>query len=225
MTWDTSEQFIVGSCPIYLMMMMHLDLLAQLATLLHNILGSWSRAHMALCLTMGDKGGACIIVPTLAIGIHAYSIQLETHEDDFVSPQHLGVPQVICLVIKGPSHSSPFLQPFYSFWHMMEFLRPSNDSPSNCIIISALLRGSFFILWAIWWACHQKDVILHVIFIVGALSSIIRQFESLGGSYKCWMPNPLKFGVECEQSSESKRPLGMWRPRFTRKCINVHYCE
>ena len=39
---------------------------------------------------MGNKGRACIIVPTLADGIHACPIQLETHEDIIVPSQPLG---------------------------------------------------------------------------------------------------------------------------------------
>lgn len=81
--------------------------------------------------------------------------------------------------IKGPPPSSLFLESFYSFVHMLDFIWPSNDPLSYLSIILALLRGWLFLLWSYRWACHQKDVILHIIFIVGALLGIIRPSNPL----------------------------------------------
>ena len=48
-------------------------------------------------------------------------------------------------------------------WHMLDFTRPSNDPPSYCIIISALLRGLFFILWS-YLVVLSKGCYLYIIF-------------------------------------------------------------
>ena len=64
---------------------------------------------MGLCLTIGDKGRACIIVPTLADGIHACSIQLETREDDFVPPLPL---RGTTSHLLGDQGSTPFITIF-----------------------------------------------------------------------------------------------------------------
>lgn len=157
MPWDPLAPFISRSCPTYLMIMMHLEHLAQLATHLHCTLGSWSMAQMGFCLTMADKRGFSSLFQPLQMGYMLVQFSWMPIRMIFCPHSHLGAPQVICLEIKGSSPSSLFLEPFYSFSHILDFIWPSNNPPSYHIIISALSRGLFFILWSYLVGLSTKE--------------------------------------------------------------------
>lgn len=133
---------------------------------------------------MGDKGRAYTIVPSLANGIHAYSIQLKTHEDDFVPPQPLRGTTGHLL---GDEEDIPFVTVFralYTFWHMLDSIWHPKCPPSYLSIIPTLLRGLFFILWIYLVGLSPKGCSLYIILSLGASFGQIRQYESLRGSYK-----------------------------------------
>lgn len=69
---------------------MHLDHHAQPASHLYHTLGRCSEAQMRMCLTMGDKGRAYVIILALTDGLQALSIHLETHGDVIVPLHPLG---------------------------------------------------------------------------------------------------------------------------------------
>lgn len=97
---------------------------------------------------------------------------------------HLGAPQVIYLEIKRPSPSSLFLEPFYTFWHMLDSIWHPKCPPSYLSIIPTLLRGLFFILWIYLVGLSPKGCSLYIILSLGASFGQIRQYESLRGSCK-----------------------------------------
>ena len=87
---DPQHHSLIARVPPFWMRMMLLDHHAQPTSQLYHILGRRSKAQMKMCLTMGDKGRAYVIIPTLTAGIQALLIHFETHEDVMLPPHPLG---------------------------------------------------------------------------------------------------------------------------------------
>ena len=89
-----------------------------------------SKWGFVLLQPAGDKGKAYVITLALTDALQALSIHFETHEDVLVPPHPLGSTIGSWLENKGPTPCPLCLEPVFSPWHTLDFIRPQSPNDS-----------------------------------------------------------------------------------------------
>ena len=123
-----------------------------------------------MCLTMGDKGRAYVIILTLTDGLQALSIYLETHEDVIVPPHQLGDTTCDLHGYQGANPLSTVFGAHFLNLQMLDSTKPSQwPNDSSCLLLFPLER-LFLYYGAISVDLSPRDVIIAHYFIIWGLN-------------------------------------------------------